>query len=116
MKGTSILEPPEQSALSEALDRLWVRFLPQIEERIGLLESAAQAFTANLLSIEQQEAAKAAAHKLAGVLGTFGLTGGTVLARELETLYSRQNGPDPAFTSRLTSIPPALRTIVASRK
>ena len=40
-----------------------------------------------------QEAAKAAAHKLAGVLGTFDLTRGTDLARELEATYSRESVP-----------------------
>lgn len=110
------MDPADQNALTEALDRLWVRFLPQIEERVGLLESAAATFSANQLSIEQREAVKAAAHKLAGVLGTFGLTKGTVLARELEIMYSRQNGPDPAFAARLIEIAAELRTIVASRK
>jgi hypothetical protein len=49
------------------------------------------------------------------VLGTFGLTRGTVLARELEIMYSRENGPDPALGLRLTSIALELRAIVNSR-
>jgi HPt (histidine-containing phosphotransfer) domain-containing protein len=110
------LDPAEQTALSEALDRMWVKFLPQIEERVVFLESAAAAFSANQLSIEQQEAAKAAAHKLAGVLGTFSLAEGTVLARELEVMYSREGGPDPALNGRSTEITAELRTIVAGRK
>ena len=31
------------AGLNEALDRLWKQFLPQIEERVAALESAAQA-------------------------------------------------------------------------
>jgi HPt (histidine-containing phosphotransfer) domain-containing protein len=109
------MDPAGQPALNEALDRMWTQFLSQIEERIDLLESAAAAFTANRLSPPQQEAANAAAHKLAGVLGTFGLTRGTVLARELEIMYSRENGPDPALGLHLTSIALELRAIVNSR-
>jgi HPt (histidine-containing phosphotransfer) domain-containing protein len=105
-----------QSAMSEALDRMWARFLPQMQERVDTLDAAAQAFAAGSLSVEQQEEALSAAHKLAGVLGTFGLTSGTVLARELELIYSRQNEPDPALAAQLTSIAEALRANIATRK
>jgi HPt (histidine-containing phosphotransfer) domain-containing protein len=110
------MDPIEQPVLTEALDRLWTRFLPQMKERVGLLESAAAAFAAGRLSVEQHEAANAAAHKLAGVLGTFGLTRGTVLARELEIMYSRDGGPDPAMAERLASIAAELRSVIDSRK
>jgi HPt (histidine-containing phosphotransfer) domain-containing protein len=86
---------------------MWLQYLPQMRERVGILETAAQDFAENRLSIEQHEAASSAAHKLAGVCGTFGLTRGTVLARELEIMYSRQNGPDPALAERLKSTPPS---------
>jgi HPt (histidine-containing phosphotransfer) domain-containing protein len=113
----------QQTALEQALDRLWVRFLPQIEERVTILESAAFAagqLSANLLSpsrlsIDQRKAASAAAHQLAGTLGTFGLTQGTVLARELEAVYSRECGPDPALAPRLTEIAAELRALIESR-
>jgi HPt (histidine-containing phosphotransfer) domain-containing protein len=110
------MDPNGQPALDEALDRMWIQFLPQIKERLDLLDSAAAAFAANQLTIEQHEAANAAAHKLAGVLGTFGLTKGTVLARELEIFYSRDGGPDPALGAQLTSIAAELRAIIDSRK
>jgi HPt (histidine-containing phosphotransfer) domain-containing protein len=105
-----------QIALAEALDRMWVQYLPKTRERIAILETAAADFAANHLSIEQHEAASSAAHKLAGVLGTFGITRGTVLARELEILYSRQNGPDRALAARLASTAAELRTLVEARK
>jgi len=110
------MEPVRQPALTAALDRLWVQFLPQIEERVAILETAAQAVTVNQLSIEQHQGANAAAHKLAGVLGTFGLTRGTVLARELEMIYSSESGPDPSLGARLTESAVQLRAIVATRK
>jgi HPt (histidine-containing phosphotransfer) domain-containing protein len=105
-----------QVALAAAVDRMWVQYLPLTEERVLALETAAKAFAEDHLSIEQHEAAQSAAHKLAGTLGTFGLTRGTVLARELEIMYSRQNGPDPALAGRMAEIAAELRTIIASRK
>ena len=105
-----------QSAMSEALDRMWARFLPQMQERVDTLDAAAQAFAASPLSPERLQEAQSAAHKLAGVLGTFGLTRGTVLARELEVLYSRQNDPGPELAARLASTAAEIRAIIAERK
>jgi HPt (histidine-containing phosphotransfer) domain-containing protein len=87
-----------------------------MEERVAILESAAAALAANQLSIEQYQAAHAAAHKLAGVLGTFGLTEGTILAREAEAICSAESDLGPAAAARLTQIAPQLRAIVESRK
>ena len=98
--------PPAE--LNEALDRLWKQFLPQIEERVDLLEAASEALTAGKLSDERRDAAQAAAHKLAGVLGTFGLTKGTILAREAEMLYAGDDA-DPAAAAQLTDIAARLR-------
>jgi HPt (histidine-containing phosphotransfer) domain-containing protein len=110
------MDASEQANLTEALDRMWVQFLPQMRERVATLETAAAAFTAGRLSLEQHVAANAAAHKLAGILGTFNLTRGTVLARELEIMYSRDDGPDPALAERLTEIAAELHSIVENRK
>ncbi len=101
--------------LTAAINLLWARFLPDILERVAVLEAAAAAFAADTLTIPQHEAASDAAHKLAGSLGTFNLTRGTVLARELEVMYSRENGPDPALGQQLISIAAELRTIVENR-
>ncbi len=107
---------PPGSSLTDALEALWIRFLPEMEERVAKLEAAALAFKGGNLSEEQREKAHAAAHKLAGVLGTFGLTSGTVLARELETIYSRRNKSDPALAVRMAGIAAQLRATVESKK
>jgi HPt (histidine-containing phosphotransfer) domain-containing protein len=106
---------PTEQALSQAIDQLWARFLPEIRERVAVLESAAAAVTDKKLSAAHRGKAEAAAHKLAGVLGTFSLTRGTVLARELEVTYSRESSPGPDSGERLASIAAELRTIVESR-
>jgi len=90
-----------QSAMSQALDRMWVRFLPQMQERVDTLDATAQAFAAGSLSLERQQEAQSAAHKL---------------ARELEVLYSRQNDPDPELAARLASTAAEIRAIIAERK
>ena len=108
-------DPEKADGLVKALERMWVKFLPEIRERVAVLESAAAAFAAHALTATQQEAAHAAAHKLAGVLGTFNLAHGTILARELELLYSGENGPDLALGSRLAALAAELRATVESR-
>ena len=95
---------------------MWTQFLPEMRARVATLESAAAAFAANRLTPEQHAAANTAAHKLAGVLGTFGLTQGTLLARELEIIYSRESGPDPALGASLASIAAELHTLIENRR
>jgi HPt (histidine-containing phosphotransfer) domain-containing protein len=110
------LDAHDSPSLAGALDALWTRFLPEMTGRVQLLEETARAATANQLTSIQREEAHAAAHKLAGVLGTFGLTRGTVLARELELMYEQNNGRDRAQAEQLTAIASELRTIVSTRK
>ena len=95
---------------------MWATYLPQMHERVDTLAAAAQAFAAGRLSTQQQEEAKSAAHKLSGVLGTFGLQHGTELARELEEIYTHPIDPSPELSAKLASIAAELRTIIRSRK
>jgi len=109
------MEPAKEQSLSAALDALWTRFQPEMLERVSTLEEAAAAFMANQISPAQHEAAHADAHKLAGALGMFGLTQGTVLARELEQTFARENGPDPALCTRVVQMTAELRAMIESR-
>jgi HPt (histidine-containing phosphotransfer) domain-containing protein len=108
--------PAEQQVIAEAMNRLWAQYLPQIEDRVRALESAAAAHRDGSLTREQREQATAAAHKLAGVLGTFGLSEGTSLAREAEEFYSGR--PEPAVSSdgRPAELASQLRAMIATRK
>ena len=101
--------------LTAALDRLWLRFLPEMRQRIALLEAAAHACAVSTLSTAQTAEAHTVAHKLAGSLGTFNLPRGTVLARQLEMLYVPQNIPGPERTPELAAIAVELRTLIESR-
>jgi HPt (histidine-containing phosphotransfer) domain-containing protein len=109
------METANRSQVAEAMNRLWAQFLPQIEERVATLELAARALAGGTLTTPLREQAGAAAHKLAGTLGTFGLSRGTELARQAEQLYAtdlsalEMNGRPAALASEL-------RVLVASRK
>jgi HPt (histidine-containing phosphotransfer) domain-containing protein len=108
---------PAKFQLSEAMNQLWQKFLPQMEERVATLHAAAARLTSGTpLTTEEQSNAGAEAHKLAGVLGTFGLQEGTELAREAEGLFEGSLDADPSAAARLTDIAERLRAMVASRR
>jgi HPt (histidine-containing phosphotransfer) domain-containing protein len=101
-------------AMAAALDRLWTKFLPEIEQRVALLEAAIEALSSGSLTPEQRQAAYAAAHKLAGSLGTFGLQRGTELARQCEDILGRDfAGADLGDLKKWVV---ELRTLVQSRR
>ena len=105
---------PATSQLSEAMNKLWQKFLPQMEERLATLQgAAARLATGARLSEEERAAAAGEAHKLAGVLGTFGLKEGTELAREAEGLYNGEL--DARKAERLSAIAEQLRDMIANR-
>jgi HPt (histidine-containing phosphotransfer) domain-containing protein len=109
------VESNPNAGLAAAIERLWVQFLPQMHERVDTLGTAAGSVAAGTLSPEKQQEAQAAAHKLSGSLGTFGLTRGTELAHELELAYARPETPDPALAEWLAGLAAQLRAIVDSR-
>ncbi|WP_420239442.1 Hpt domain-containing protein [Telmatobacter bradus] len=99
---------------SSALNQLWIKFLPQIQERLESLETSAQACAQNRLSYRQCQQAHDAAHKLAGSLGTFGLTRGTVLAHDLEILFSAFDPPIADDAEQLAKLVAELRALIES--
>ena len=113
---TSAFEPAKAPELAAALDLLWMRFLPEIRRRVELLAVAAADCADSRLSAARCEAAHAAAHKLAGTLGTFNLAAGTALAREIELHFAGGDTPDASSAGRLASLASQLRAIVDSRE
>jgi HPt (histidine-containing phosphotransfer) domain-containing protein len=110
------MEPIAQNVMAEAIDQMWAKFLPQMKERVEVLERTDAVLAGGLLSPEQRAAAHSAAHKLAGVLGTFGLTKGTDLAREAETIYSAERETDSGSAAQLKMITGQLRMLIENRK
>lgn len=75
----------EPQDMQEMLAALWKRHRPALEERVEVLARACESVRMGRLSAAEREEAQSAAHKLAGVLGTFGRSDGTDLARKMET-------------------------------
>ena len=78
--------PPakDPEATRKLLASLWERSLPVLRERCALLERAAAAAQAGILTPELRAEATAIAHKLSGSLGMFGYPEGTDFARRIE--------------------------------
>ena len=106
------VSPDSSAPIQAALEVLWIKFLPQIEERLAVLEAAAAELSAGTLTPGHSRQAHEAAHKLAGVLGTFGLTKGTVLAREAELLYIPDDLPDAEQAPQLMQIAAQIRAMI----
>ena len=116
MNSTDPSATPRDSSLARTLDGLWQRFLSETLDRVAVLESVTTAITDGRFSPEQREAAQAAAHKLAGVLGTFGLARGTEIARELELALAHKSSFDAEIAAEFSAATAELRQLVESRK
>lgn len=106
----------ESADIAAILDMMWARFLPDIRDRVAVLETAAAVFTAHQVSPQQRESAHSAAHKLAGTLGIFGLMHGTEMAREFEQLTATDEALAAATQGQLNSLATEIRIIIESRK
>ncbi|MGB3491654.1 MAG: response regulator [Elainellaceae cyanobacterium] len=95
------LEPQQQtqSEMTVALAKAWEAHEETMRERLDVLEATSAAMVAGQLSADLQQAGRSHAHKLAGSLGCFGFSEGSLIARELERLLqldvplNDQHGP-----------------------
>jgi HPt (histidine-containing phosphotransfer) domain-containing protein len=112
----SVQAPAEQSAeqkLQTMLFALWERSRHTVAERAALLQAAAELWNDNQLDAATKLSAVDSAHKLAGVLGTFGLPRGTDLAREAEGLFAQSTPPEKAELERLRHLLAELTRLIA---
>jgi HPt (histidine-containing phosphotransfer) domain-containing protein len=94
---TDPISPETQSQeqkLQIMLSALWERSRHTVIERAALLQAAGALLTDDRLDEATRQSAVDSAHKLAGVLGTFGLPQGTELAREAEIFFGRPTPPE----------------------
>jgi DNA-binding response OmpR family regulator/HPt (histidine-containing phosphotransfer) domain-containing protein len=98
-----------------AIRALWEEARPGALERIGLLEDAVAALLGGELDAETLEAARSAAHKLAGSLGTFGVAEGTVIARRLEAAFETPpaHADVPALAAQVLALRRAVEAAAA---
>jgi HPt (histidine-containing phosphotransfer) domain-containing protein len=87
------MEEMESERVRSNLSSVWVAMRLTITARIGAIEAALAGLGKGGVGRAEIEAALAAAHKLAGVLGTFGLHRGSEVAAEIE---SRLEAADPS--------------------
>ncbi len=90
-----------EQKLQAMLSALWIRSRHTVAERAALLQEAGTLLLEHRLDQPTQLRAVDSAHKLAGILGTFGLPRGTDLAREAEVLFGRADKPEQAEVERL---------------
>lgn len=93
-----------EQKLHEMISAVWNRSRHTVVERAALLRAAGELLTHSRLDEATQLNAVDSAHKLAGVLGTFGLPRGTELAREAEVLFGRSAPPGKMEIQRLQVI------------
>ena len=91
----------QEQKLQSMISALWDRSRHTVVERAALLRTAGDLLAHHRLDQATQMNAVDSAHKLAGVLGTFGLPRGTDLAREAEVLFGQSTTPGKVEIERL---------------
>jgi HPt (histidine-containing phosphotransfer) domain-containing protein len=96
----------DDGKLEDLLADLWQRHLPQLRERLDILDrTAAEASTGNLPEASRLEA-QSIAHKLSGNLGMFGHHAGSEIASTIEHILKT---PTPETLTALTGLTKSLR-------
>lgn len=72
--------------LHDLLSTLWSRSQQTIGDRLNVLRATHHSLSENHTDAQARKSGADAAHKLAGILGTFGLPEGTELARRTEVM------------------------------
>ncbi|MEL6354030.1 MAG: response regulator [Cyanobacteria bacterium J06627_28] len=74
-----------QTVLTGQLAAACQRYFRTASQQVATLEQALDAIAQNTLTFDLHQASHVSAHKLAGSLGSFGIAGGSQLARQVET-------------------------------
>lgn len=79
------------AAVAARLAQLWIKSRPVILERMDVLRASHAALTAHSGDADARTRGREAAHKLSGVLGTFGLPQGSEAAHLIEVCLLSSN-------------------------
>ncbi len=108
-------EPPDDAKeMADLLQALWVKNYPLLVERMKLLHAAKEKLNAGCLNEQTRKDGEEAAHKLAGILGTFGLPQGSVLASRIEVLLAGGPSISAERATELSSSIEKLDAVIAS--
>jgi HPt (histidine-containing phosphotransfer) domain-containing protein len=110
-------DPPDSHAhdLELLLHNLWKSSYPTLLERLKTLHDAQSKLADGSLDNQTRKDAEASAHKLAGVLGTFGLPQGSKLASKIEALLAQETEIDTERGRELGEWLDELESVVASK-
>ena len=101
--------------MEELLQALWKKNYSILQERLQVIRDAQERLATGSLDEQARSEAESAAHKLAGILGTFGLPEGSALASKIEGFLARRAAPRADSAPQLKSWLDELEVIVASR-
>jgi HPt (histidine-containing phosphotransfer) domain-containing protein len=101
--------------LHDLLSTLWSRSRETILERLDVLRATVRALRANPADAAARKAGADAAHKLAGILGTFGLPEGTELARRSEVMLESPGPIRPFDLEALQSAVDRLQQMIDAK-
>jgi HPt (histidine-containing phosphotransfer) domain-containing protein len=107
--------PSQAEKLQEMLQAMWKTSHPAILERFQTIRDAEKMLAAGSLDDGARKNAESAAHKLAGVLGTFGLPQGTQLASQIEALLASSSPLDATHSGALARQLDQLEAVIASK-
>lgn len=100
--------PAQEGAVADEIAAIWTEFRGTMLERLATLEEVGAALLEGDRPPQALDAARTAAHKLHGALGTFGNQRGSELAAELEGIIAR-GAPSDGDVFRYTELVVALR-------
>lgn len=101
--------------LASKLNELWRASRPVILERIAVLHATHAALAADLADTEARREGREAAHKLAGVLGTFGIPRGSQIASAIEAVLLRESPLNADDLSALAAQIAELDALIAAK-
>jgi HPt (histidine-containing phosphotransfer) domain-containing protein len=88
--------PVTEDLARNVMRQLWLRNRPTTLERLAVVQRAVEALAAGVLGGDERETARSEAHKLRGILGTYGFAEGSVVAGEAEEMLVEEVDPGGA--------------------
>jgi len=106
---------PHAKEMEDLLHTLWKSNYGTLLERLKILRAAQEKLAVDSLDDQTRKDAEDAAHKLAGILGTFGLPHGSALASRIEAWLASETAPGAECAPQFVSWLDELEAIIASR-
>ncbi|NJK40522.1 MAG: response regulator [Acaryochloridaceae cyanobacterium SU_2_1] len=106
-------EPEVPQSTAAMIAAVWDRHQTRISGQVGILEDLGLTLAEQRsINVQQQEQAEQEAHTLAGALGLFGLSQGTVLARQIEQILKAPKPLTAQQIQKLRADIKALRQVI----